>query len=385
MKKIIFTSIFVIFNLLLCVVGLEIFVRVKFSEILDFRSRELQYRRADFTLDHSFIPGVRAVNATKEWNVPYAINSFGFRDREFPLEKTKNVFRILALGDSYVEGYGVRAEESFIKLFEGKLNQNAKAKHYEVINGGIASYSPILEYLLLSHRALELHPDLVVLVYDVGDLKDDYEYEKTTVVDGQGRPLKSAPFDRAWASNATALQRFLIRHSRAYLYLDNKLNKFFFKWQNRHKKFQNEYTDEVPHDSFIAYREGQYDKVKILWQRNRKYLGMIADLLKQNHIRLVIVSYPYGFQFNPEEWAQGRLNQGFKSHTVYPEPTVLQDIAAFAKEKDIPFLDLYQSVKSRYVFPIQYKFDGHLNQNGHRIMAEALYDEMSKLSIDGSS
>ncbi len=378
MKKFIFTLILIFFNLVLFLVCIEIFLRVKWGEESDFRAKELQYRCADFVFDHSLIPNVKANCVTKEWNVPYTINSFGFRDREFSMKKPANTFRILVLGDSYVEGYAVRAEDSFIKRFEQRLNQNSSGKRYEVINGAIASYSPILEYILLSQKAIKLNPDMVLLFYDAGDLKDDYEYEKTAIFDEYGRPIRCAPYERAWVSNATSLQRFLIRHFRVYLYFENKLNKFFFKWKNRHKNFQNEYTDKMPHDSFLAYRTGQEENVKILWQRNRKYLGMMADLLQEKRIPFVLLMYPYGFQIDPEEWAEGRLNQGFKPHTVYGQPIVSEPIARFAKERNIPFINLYESFKRYYSFPVQYKFDGHLNPNGHRIMAEALYDEFIK-------
>ena len=380
MKKFVSAVLFIAFNLIIAGACLEVYVRYKHGPILDFKASELQYRRGDFVFDHSFIPNARAACVTKEWNVPYAINSFGFRDREFSEKKPEGTTRILALGDSYVEGFGVRAEDSFIKLFEKKLNE-APGKRFEVINGAIASYSPILEYLLLRHKLDKIDPDIVLLVYDVGDLKDDTEYEKTVTMDADGKPVSAAPFERAWVSNATPLQRFLIRHLRGYLYLDNKLNKYFFKRQNRHRHFQDEYTDTVHHDSFIAYRGDQDASVQILWQKNRKYLGMIADLLKERGIRLVLVSYPYGFQMHPEEWATGRLTQGFEAHKVYPEPKMLADVAAFAKERGVPFLDLYESFKARYSFPVQFPYDGHLNKNGHRIMAEALADEMAKLGI----
>lgn len=377
MKKVLATLVFILFNLLVAAACLEVYVRVKHGALLGLKAREQQYRRADFTFDHSLIPGASAVCATREWNVPYRINRMGFRDREFASPKPDGVYRILALGDSYLEGYGVKLEDSFIKRFEASLAGRPGPARYEVINGGIASYSPLLEYLLLRHRLDEIDPDMVMLVYDVGDLKDDYEYEKTVTFDEKGRPLSATPFDRAWVSNATAFRRFMIRHFRGYLYLDNKLNKFFFKLKNRHRSFQDEYTDVVHHDSFIAYRPGQQKNVSILWERNRKYLTMIAELLKERGVKLVIVSYPYGFQFHPQEWAEGRLHQGFKADTVYDRPAHLDTVAAFAREIGVPFVDLYDGFKARYEFPVQFPYDGHLNERGHRIMAEALTEAMS--------
>ena len=53
----------------------------------------------------------------------------------------KNVFRILILGDSLTEGYGVPEEHAYPTLLEEKLNQELAEDHnttFEVINAGIS-------------------------------------------------------------------------------------------------------------------------------------------------------------------------------------------------------------------------------------------------------
>ena len=381
MKNLVFKTIAVLMNLFVVLLAVEVYVRVKQGDLSQFKAREMQYRRADFRFDHSFIPGAKASCVTQEWDVPYSINSMGFRDHEYG-KKPAGTFRVLMIGDSYTEGYGVKLEDSFIKVLEKELNDHDSSKKYEVVNGAIASYSPLLEYIFISQKALSVEPDVVVLVYDYGDLKDDYEYEKTTTFEN-GLPVKATPYQRAWTPNATAFQRFLIRHFRAYLYLDNKLNKMAFKWQNRQRQFQNEYTDETPHDSFIVFRPGQEENVKKLWVRNEKYLDLIHRHLKERGIPLVLVSYPYGIQLGAEEWSEGRLTQGFKTGVVYPQPEHVHSIEKFCQERDIPFVNLYDGMAARYSFPLQYKFDGHLNPKGHRLMGEVLYEELVKRKVTG--
>ena len=51
-----------------------------------------------------------------------------------------NSFKILILGDSLTEGYGILAKEAYPNLLEGKLNQELAPQTettYQVINGGI--------------------------------------------------------------------------------------------------------------------------------------------------------------------------------------------------------------------------------------------------------
>ena len=69
-------------------------------------------------------------------------------------------FRILILGDSLTEGYGVLDSESYPSLLQNKLNNELSPKtqlRYEVINGGISGATngscnpnPITSYLPLA-------------------------------------------------------------------------------------------------------------------------------------------------------------------------------------------------------------------------------------------
>lgn len=47
-------------------------------------------------VEYELVPNARGYF----WNASVAINSHGFRDREYPVEKPANVLRLVALGDS---------------------------------------------------------------------------------------------------------------------------------------------------------------------------------------------------------------------------------------------------------------------------------------------
>ena len=193
-KKIFLWTISLFFYLFLIIVLGEMYARIKHNEILSLKSQVASYRKADFQFHHSFVPNSVGRSTSKEWDVVYKINSFGLRDREYPFDRKPNTFRILALGDSFTEGHGVEIEQTFVKILERKLNKaSIDGIVYEVINGGIGGYSPILEYLFLSKRALGFNPDLVILFYDLNDLKDDHDYEVTADFDKNGLPLRCYP------------------------------------------------------------------------------------------------------------------------------------------------------------------------------------------------
>lgn len=50
------------------------------------------------------------------------INSRGFRDYEYTIEKPQNTYRIIVLGDSFTFGLGVELNETYPKLLEESIN-----------------------------------------------------------------------------------------------------------------------------------------------------------------------------------------------------------------------------------------------------------------------
>lgn len=97
------------------------------------------------------------------------INSLGYRDKEFDVEKGDRR-RVLMLGDSFVMGGNVPIEATLPKALERALGEG-----HEVLNMGVYGYGPDQEYLRLLEDGLRLRPDVVVVVLfpanDFNDLK----------------------------------------------------------------------------------------------------------------------------------------------------------------------------------------------------------------------
>ena len=123
------------------------------------------YVDADPVLHHRLRPSYTA----KRRGVEFRINALGLKDREYPPGKPPGVFRVLILGDSFTEGFGLPVEQTMPKQVEALLDGGRCSRSVEVVNAGVSSYSPILEYLFLVHVGLGLGPDLVVLSFDMTD------------------------------------------------------------------------------------------------------------------------------------------------------------------------------------------------------------------------
>jgi lysophospholipase L1-like esterase len=100
----------------------------------------------------------------------FSTNSLGLRG---PEPGAKSAARILALGDSYVFGWGVAQGEEWIEVVESELNAKLGAGAVEAWNGGVNGYGTIGALAQLRRLGPELRPDLVLLGFFANDFTDN--------------------------------------------------------------------------------------------------------------------------------------------------------------------------------------------------------------------
>lgn len=356
-------------SILLCFIAGEIYLRFH-TDFLVFNKLQSKYfRKADPIIHHTFIPCGRGPLKTKEFTTHYSINSFGLRDHEYQIPKGKGIFRILMLGDSFTEGYGVEIEDTFSKKVEAKIGfcKTEFGTKYEVVNGGCASYSPLLEYLFLKEQGLKLEPDVVILNYDMSDIKDDYYYSQIAEFDNYGIPLRVIP--EKFSCSENKVNNYLERHSFFYLSVKERLSKSY--WEKARIKYETQigYVGDYS-DRYVFTRENTEDW-KELWLLSQRYLLLIDNLLKEKGIKFVICVYPYGHQVNGYEWSEGRKVFGFNEGEIY-STRAFPLMEEFCMKQNIPFINMLASFKECKKRPLFNKFDGHFTSMGHELMAELI-------------
>jgi hypothetical protein len=141
-------------------------------------------------------------------------NSKGFRGTEQVANEKPGV---LFLGDSFVWGYDVEAEERFTEKLQ------AKHPEWNVLNLGVSGYGTDQEYLLLQKYVGEYRPRVVFLVYSVET--DDEDNSRNVRYGGYYKPyctvvndrlqLKGVPVPRSerafWAEHPQLARSFLAR------------------------------------------------------------------------------------------------------------------------------------------------------------------------------
>jgi hypothetical protein len=159
----------VLMSTLLTLVVLELGLRFSLFNSLHTPSKETGLRSPSSTLGWQLKPNRDIVINSVDYSVRLRTNANGFRDRERALAKPDDVFRIVVLGDSFVEAYQVQDDETFTRQLEQQLGNK-----FEVINLGIGGYGTAQALRMLKEIGLAYSPDLVLLSFlPVNDVRNN--------------------------------------------------------------------------------------------------------------------------------------------------------------------------------------------------------------------
>ncbi len=97
------------------------------------------------------------------YRLPLRLNSMGLREREIPLRKEPDEFRILVMGDSNSFGQGVPIEKTWPRLLEERLQESHPNRRITVINQSMPGYSLAQSWYLYEEIGRRYEPDLLVV------------------------------------------------------------------------------------------------------------------------------------------------------------------------------------------------------------------------------
>jgi hypothetical protein len=99
------------------------------------------------------------------------VNSLGFTDPEWRINKKPKEIRILILGDSFTEGDGAPYDSSYVALMRGLLSQMGDSIY--IMNAGTCGSDPFFNFVNLRDRLLAYKPDIVIQSLGSGDMNSD--------------------------------------------------------------------------------------------------------------------------------------------------------------------------------------------------------------------
>lgn len=344
-----------------------IFMRIKFTGA-HFPSFSFQYnyKKYDFP-----IAEINPVWGT--WHYPgtyvekkqcfesvYHINSFGARDKE--RTKLGDTNRIVFLGDSFIEGYGLKESQRLSNRLENLSNK-------ECMNFGCGYFTPTQEYLLYENFAGDFsHNTVVIGILPFNDLAEDDTnfHEQDGFIHYQPFFQGSYPdYKIIYRENSISKSTF---NKEGYYSIQNNLkarSKRFLKefsfWYNifqfikNNKAARNE--SRQPFSGYYDCTNAQLEKLCFILEKIK---------MKAGGKKIVVVAIPV-------------YNDFLRSGTTAVNP-FSQKMDSFCNKNMIEYLDLLPLFKKKVADPKQLYFscDGHWNDTANKIAAELILPLLRK-------
>lgn len=267
-------------------------------------------------------------------------NNLGFREDNATLEeKEAGVTRILVTGDSHIDGV-VYNDESFPNQWEYLLNKDSEKRRYECINGGVGHFAP-QNYSGFLKRFLYLKPDVyVVVVYTGNDFVDTLVIEEF-----EGR-FKSPPRPEGY------YEKMDIVNKKIDGCCAQAINQIYF---------------------FKTFPQLMQKAIEI----SIYHFEIIYQLCKKNNIKLLVLLLPtkLDVEMNTDKERVEAINKVLHlSRLDFGINRFLTEkFTAWLAEKQIDYIDLLEPMKGEDV-ELFWKKDYHLNDNGHKLIAECLHN-----------
>jgi hypothetical protein len=316
------------------------------------------------------------------------INSLGYRDREHDRVKPANTVRIAVLGDSFVEARQVALENTFWHRLGGEL-ETCHAfgdRSIEMLSFGIGGYNTSQEYLTLQEHVLDFSPDIVLLVLFAGnDIEGNWRSPEESggwripapthkLMDGQ--LVIDSTFDRS------PLRRMLYEsvHASRMVELINEARRRIriIRWRSS----RDEETEiGLGTAVFQATHSQQWEQA---WLVTEALLAEMNNMVRERGAKFVVATVPAALEVTPDRARRQEIERRLGiDNFFYPDERIarigakwvfpvygltkeLQELA----ERQRMFLHGFRNTKLGF---------GHLNEQGHEVVAKLLAAKMCPL------
>ncbi len=321
------------------------------------------------------------------------------RTGDTTFEKPTATRRILALGDSHVDGV-VDNEENLTTLLEARLNREDAngSSRWQVLNAAVGSYSPCQNYLWYRETGKRYAPDLVLLTFYLGnDLAELATEDRPRLVERDGKFVETGPSTGSVQNALVQKESLLTRLDRVATrdsYLYSHLKSFAQRLVSRFRA--GSASDQPTVDPFgcVAQSLGQVSWTKSHQDYNQN-LAAFGEILKRMRAevtggggQLWLVLLPTRLHVEPE-LDRDRIAKVSKVLGLSPEDLefeyrLARDLTDLGKSLDVPVLDLGPAFRAAHRNERQalyYQTDWHINSFGHQVAAEAIYSELQRSGL----
>ncbi len=313
------------------------------------------------------------VSETKEYSSKVKVNSQGWPDIEHNLAKPEDIYRMLILGDSFVENFQVPLEKRFFRQLQDKLGNK-----FEIIAMGRGNTGTGSQYLTLKNYGLKYKPDLVIhMFYEANDVKNNSSsmqndpflpYFKIDAFDN----LVELPHSQRSLRKLAALKEFLTNFRVIKLILKVRQNMM----ENREKL-----KSGYPIDYHIYDKDYSEEYTKS-WEVTKRLILRTKMEVENSGSRYIFIAIPGSEQIrkNVQETIIKSYPKFSLDNIDFEKPD--QILKAFCEKEKIECYFMLSSFKeymnSKPQSQLYYFYDGHWNETGTNLAALFLYQIISQ-------
>ena len=292
--------------------------------------------------------------------------------------------RIVVMGDSFTFGLGVEDDQSVPANLEAVLRGRLGRDDIAVLNAGVISYSPFLQRLAFREIVRHYAPTLTILLLDLGDVGDDYKYERTVL---PGTDPSHPRFD-------VKESHYHPDRKSALLQLVAPILVPFHRPFDVLRRFQPERPPESGYLNFAVAIDGvveenrwfilrhPLEKTRPFLEKTLSYIRELARDARATGSEFLLVVPPRYFQWSdrecPKDWAADMRDLDEPYEYAY-----FEFFDEVADEVDFPIKSLLPEFRATTKFPLVFERDAHWNPDGNRFVAEAIADHLSAREMVG--
>lgn len=313
------------------------------------------------------------------------LNSNGFRDDDFKVEKPEGVFRIAVLGDSQEEALQVELSDTWQKVLARELSQQL-GKRVETYNFGVSGYGTDQQWLTLREKVWQFKPDMVILAFSPNDVGDTYKNKLVVLENGKLHLRK--PSERLGGHKIGRLVRqTYLYHLIAKASLRNDLTKRVFDkfrvkilgFPREDKFFLSDAQLQQGPFEVIASQKNPPPEVNLGWEIVRLLIyDMKEEADKNNCAFLVTVNIPRA-QVRVSDWEYLRDNFKLDPNASFPFE-INEVLKGILQEKSINFYDPREDALLWYQEKgdLHWEHDAHFSVNGNLFMGTKVSEYIIK-------
>ena len=378
------------FSLLFAELLLSQFIPLKNNGKFDYRIPHPQF---GWVLE----PNAQYNYVIPEATVPVTYNADGWRDVKHRVDNSKDIFRTLVLGDSFMEAYSVDLTHAFPRKVES-IARHMGAK-MEVVNLSVAGYGTLQEYLVYQEIGQAYAPDIILLGFYIANDVANNSAELESLVNPHSLKTDSRPFldpddPKHWNIKQVDFEGARRRYDTSKARRGTILEYFEDQWvlgqlavkaTKRIPGIISRMLSGSPSSRFLGLHGASYCNEPVAYTRAWKTTSRILARLQQETravgSTLVVFSVPSLQDLNGPYREKVEAKAPHPNTLCFDQAPGYRKLANILDEHDIEFVDLLPEFRkvSNEGIDLFWKSDRHWNLAGHELAAQrvvaALWEE----------